>query len=195
MKTLLLLAALLAPSTGTPPPAKPVALAETPSPPTRPPSAKATALVTLLKGEQLVDRMYTRMAPLAALQVAAMLEAGPATRPYSERLANRLPGGRERLVAVLGEEFLSEMRKTIPEVMLAAAVAYDRRFTPAEMDDMIRFFSSGTGAKYLSLQPDMQRELEPIGGALGEKAGEAAAPKALRRAEQEAGIKDPDRGI
>jgi hypothetical protein len=195
VKTLLLLAALIAPPAGAAPPATPVAPAEKPSLPAQPPSAQAIALVAVLKGDVIVDRMYAQMAPLAAVQVAAMMDAGPATRPYAERLANRLPGGRERLVALLSEEFLREMRKTTPELMRAAAAYYDRRFSPDEMDEMIRFFSSGTGAKYISVQPDMQRELEPIGQALGEKAGKIAAPRALRRAEQEAGGKAPDPGV
>ena len=61
------------------------------------------------------------------------------------------------------------------------------------MDELIRFFGSGVGAKYMASTDRMQQETEAVSRKLGERAGFAAAPVALRRAEREAGMKTNDK--
>lgn len=174
-----------------PPPPNVAVVAPAPVASAAKPSAKAVELVKLMKADRVLERLFTTLAPVTAEAAIGAMRQDPQTAAYLDDLMRRLPGGHDRLVALLSEEFLGEMRKGYPTVQGAAAALYDRHFTPAELDDMIRFFGSGTGAKFATLQPQLQAEMEPIGQALGLEAGMKAGPAALRRAEQEADAKRP----
>lgn len=156
-------------------------------------SAKALKLVELLHVEQTLDRMFDQLAPLAGTTVTTMLEANPDTRAYASTLFTKLPGGRARLAQIMSEEMMREMRKDYPAIKAHLAAGYDTTFSPAELDELILFYSSGVGAKILAVQPQLQAQMEKVGQTLGEEAGRAAAPVAIRRAEKEAGMEETDR--
>ena len=177
-----------------PPPAviTPVAPPAPPAPP-RPPSARAVAYLKAIRFEQTLDRVYAQLTPMFGLQAVTSLEADPKTRAFASELFQKLPGGRNRFAQLAGEEFQRELRKTYPAIDAAYGAAVDSHFTPAEIDELTRFFSGGAGAKYLDLQAPMQAEMETFLRGLGMQAGIAAGIGAVRRAAREAGMKPVER--
>lgn len=158
------------------------------------PSTTAKRLVEVLRAERSLDMLFSDLMPLAGGQAVSALEHNAQTREFVGDLIQRLPGGRDRLVQIFAEDFLGEMRARYPEVKSELAALYESRFTEEELNDMIRFFSSGTGAKYMEAQPQLQAHMRSVGEKIGARAGEAAAPKAIRRAQTEAGnVEEPDR--
>ena len=188
MKYLILLAAAIAgaPAIAAPPVAVPAQRAET--------SATAMRLVEVLRAERTLDALFADLMPLAGNQAVSSLETNAVTRDHVVDLIDRLPGGRDRLVQIFAEDLLAEMRARYPEVKSELAALYQSRFTETELNDMIRFFSSGTGAKYMEAQPELQAHMRSVGEKIGGRAGEAAAPKAMQRAQSEAGeVEEADR--
>ena len=152
------------------------------------PSAKAVALVNLMHLDEQLDRTYAQIAPLVGAQMAAGLEKNPLTSAYAATLFAKLPGGQTRLAKIAAEEFQQEVRKIYPDLKAAMAAAFDADFTPSEIDDLMRFFSTGTGAKYLGSQTVMQMQLQKAAQNVGERVAGLAQTSALHRAESEAGI-------
>lgn len=174
MKTLLLAAAAL------------LAASSALSQPAPTPSANAQAFVELLGTEQILDTMFRDLSPLVGGHIVSELENTPATRLYVGDLVARLPGGRQRLIDIFAEEFLAEIRLAYPEVKAEAARVYQRHFTDAELDELHHFYSTGAGAKFLRLQPELQAEMRVFGQSKGRMAGEKVGPRGLQRAEAEA---------
>ncbi|HEY0313483.1 MAG TPA: DUF2059 domain-containing protein [Allosphingosinicella sp.] len=189
-----LLLAAAAPAASAPPPAAIITTAPQAAPaPGKPPSAAALKLVEAVQLEARMDAAFRKLVPLMGIQVTTTLEANPATRAYASQLFAKVPGGRARVADLMSEEFQKELRKQYPELKRAIAQAYDAMFTPQEMDELIRFFGSGVGAKYMASTERLQQETEAVSTKLGERAGIAAAPVALQRAEREAGLKPSGR--
>jgi hypothetical protein len=167
------------------PPAQPA-----PSPPaaaaTSAPSARAVALVNLMHLDPELDRTYAGIAPLVGNQMVAGLEASPLTSSYVAGVIAKLPGGKARLAQISGEEFRREVRTVYPDLKAAMAAGFDANFTPAEIDELIRFFSTGTGAKYLASQGAIQLELQKAAQNVGQRVAGLAQTAALHRAESEA---------
>jgi hypothetical protein len=166
-------------------PARAVATAPEPS---RAPSAKAVALVNLMHFDEQLDHTYAQVAPLVGAQMVAGLEKSPLTSGYLATLLAKLPGGQARLAKIGAEEFQQEVRKIYPDLKAAMAGAFDADFTASEIDDLTRFFSTGTGAKYLASQTIMQTQLQKAAQSVGERVAGLAQTAALHRAESEAGI-------
>lgn len=175
-------AAILAASSAQAAPAAPTATAATSAP-----SAKAVALVNLMHLDQQLDTTYAQIAPLVGSQMVTGLESSPVTNSYVAGVIAKLPGGRARLAQIAGEEFRREARTVYPDLKAAMAAGFDANFTPAEIDDLTRFFSSGTGAKYLASQGAIQLELQKAAQNVSQRVAGLAQTAALHRAESEAG--------
>jgi hypothetical protein len=68
-----------------------------------------------------------------------------------------------------------------PELNKMAAPLYDKYYTHNEIKQLIKFFSSPIGRKYLTVAGPMMQDMIPIAQAWGEKIG----PIVAKRAEQE----------
>jgi Uncharacterized protein conserved in bacteria (DUF2059) len=150
-------------------------------------TAKAKQLVDSLDYDRKLESGFALLSPLFGAQMVTQLEANPASGAYVRDLADRLPGGRERLSQLLSEEYLAEMRKAFPAIKAELASFYASRFSEGEMDELIHFFTTGTGAKWTALEAAVQSHMKAVGERYGTQAGMAAGAQAAQRAEAEAG--------
>ncbi|GAO40690.1 hypothetical protein SCH01S_51_00210 [Sphingomonas changbaiensis NBRC 104936] len=147
--------------------------------------AAARQLIGLLKLEDTYDRMFAQLTPIFGQAVIGILQADPATKAGYDLLINQGEGGQARLVAIIADEFMKSIRARYPQLKDRAAVEYAQAFTLAELRDMIAFYSSGTGAKALTIMPELQNRLTAAGREIGRAAGEEAGRRAFERAEKE----------
>jgi hypothetical protein len=162
--------------------AAPQAAAETASPARL---AAARQLVGLLNLEQTLDQMFVPLMPVFAQAVIGALQGDPDTRDAMRVLLEKGEGGQDRFVTILSQEFFSSLRARYPDLKESAATEYAKTFSESELRDLIAFYTSGTGAKMLSLAPHLQKRLAAAGQEIGRKAGEEAGRRAFERAEQE----------
>ena len=146
---------------------------------------KGDQLMTALKIDDALETTFTALAPLFGAQVIAELERQPATKSLVDQFATRGPGGRERMQAILAEEFLTELRKSFPQIKARMAQTYQAKLSDAEMDTLLQFFASSAGAKFMAIQKDLVSTLQAESGKIGAKAGMAAMPHAFERIEVE----------
>jgi hypothetical protein len=170
------------------PPPAPAPLLSAPTAPRKPvdPAALASAkkLLAMMHMDQLIDRLMTQMVSLMAPAVIGTLEHDETTRAAMEKLESQ-PNGRARLVAIFSEEFLKSMRARYQEVIDGAAQEYATLFTAQELDQTTAFYSSGAGAKFLALSPQLQQAVGVRAGEIGREAGIEAGQRAMKRAMQE----------
>ena len=163
---------------------------------TKPPAAATTATVDaarLAAARQLIDasgidatldRMYIQLAPVFAHGVIGALSAETETRDALSAIQQQ-EDGQQRLVAILSQEFLTAMKAQYPALKDIAAREYAEAFTTAELEELLRFYSSGTGAKALQLLPVLQQKMAQSGQELGRAAGVEAGQRAFERAARE----------
>jgi len=145
----------------------------------------AEALVDLMGIEAKLDKTFAALGSAFGGLVIAQAQTEPQGAAWVNGLIAKLPGGRDRLVQILGEEYLKEIRKTYPALKAKVAEAYRGHFTDAELQEMIRYYSSGVGAKQLAFEAELQDIMAESGREAGREAGSAAAVAAMRRAERE----------
>lgn len=145
---------------------------------------EAKELIELMKVESTIDMMFEKLGPLFGENVASSLERNQAQAMHMSEIKGK-PGGRERFVAILGEEFLQAMRARYPDMKATAAKEYAGQFTPQELSSLTAFFRSGAGAKWLEKSPAMQASLSKWGEQAGQQAGSVAVVAALARADKE----------
>jgi uncharacterized protein len=119
----------------------------------------ARELMTLSRTDKFLDQSISTMLP----QVAQLLEK-----------ANPEKGA---VVRSMMEEFvLPEMRRSIPEAVEDIAAIYARNFTRDELNEVIAFYKTPVGQKFLDRMPSIMTDLTAIGQAWGQR----TAIKALR---------------
>ncbi|WP_162917089.1 DUF2059 domain-containing protein [Dongia deserti] len=115
--------------------------------------AASRELMALTKSDQALDQVFTMMTP----QVGQMLEQiNPDKGPLIRKM--------------LEELLLPEMRKSVPEAIDDIAAIYARNFTAAELADVIAFYKTPTGQKFIDRQPALLTELNQAGQAFGQRA-------------------------
>lgn len=142
-------------------------------------------LVEAMGTDQTLANMIAVMQPTVGKQVLYELENNPETKAMMGNVIGTKVS-RDRAEAIISDEFTTEFRKSFPEIKAKLAQYLDSKFTDAEIDELIRFYSSGVGAKYIALQPEMQKTMQQVGMSVGMKAGMAAIPRAMERIEAEA---------
>ncbi|MEG3181201.1 DUF2059 domain-containing protein [Sphingomonas sp. LT1P40] len=147
--------------------------------------AAAERLVEAMGVGQQFDQMFAMMAPMMAKNAMAQLEAGQASRPFFEELVKGDYARKQRMEAILAEEYLSAMRAQTPRMKREYAREYAGVFTAAELDQLAAFFSQGTGAKFIAETAGLQTKLGQVGQRIGLEVGMVATPKALERAKSE----------
>jgi hypothetical protein len=121
--------------------------------------ASARELMTLSRSDKFLDQAITTMMP----QIAQLLEK-----------ANPEKGAVIR--SILEEYVLPEMRSSIPDAVDDIAEVYARNFTQDELNEVIAFYKTPVGQKFLDRMPGIMNELNAIGQAWGQR----IAIKALR---------------
>ena len=146
--------------------------------------ASARKLLVLMHVDQTIDRMMGSLVPVITSAVVGSLENNDATRTAIQQMESQ-PNGRERLMVIFSDEMLKAFRSRYPSIMDVAAHEYASKFSARELDEIIAFYSSGTGAKVLELMPELQRSIGTAAQKLGRDAGQDAGLKAMKRALQE----------
>jgi hypothetical protein len=134
--------------------------------------------------DQTIDRMMAPLVSVIAPAVLGALEHDQATQGTMQAMESQ-PNGRARLTAIFSEEFLKAFRARYPAILDGAAQEYAAVFTAKELDQAIAFYSTGTGAKFLALSPQLQQTVGARAGQIGREAGMEAGQRAMLRAAQE----------
>jgi hypothetical protein len=181
-----LLLAAQAPSPPEPAP-PPVTIQTTPAAAQPDPAriAAAERLIALMKVEATLDAMFVQLSPGFAQAVLGSLLGDPKTRPVIDSLVARAPDNRDRMIAILSQEFMAAIKRQYPAYLKRVAVAYATAFTAEELDAINAFYSSGPGAKALAVLPQLQIRLSQDGRELGRIAGQEAGGRAFQRIEAE----------
>ncbi|HET9509695.1 MAG TPA: DUF2059 domain-containing protein [Sphingomonas sp.] len=170
-----------------PPPAPPAVTAIEPA---RLEAAKR--LVGAFNLEKTFDLMFVQLTPAFAQAVIGQMAMNPDTKDVIDTLITRDPGNRDRMVAVLSQEFLRSIQSRYPALLEKAAQEYAAAFTADEMTAIANFYASGPGAKALALVPQMQAKMSAHGEALGRQAGEEAGRRAFEKIARD--ILPPEKG-
>jgi hypothetical protein len=147
--------------------------------------ASAERLMEAMDVKGQFELMFQVSAPMMAKSAVAQLEVSPTTRPMMEALSGGDYARKQRMEAILAEEYLAAFRVQMPRLIREMAREYAAAMTGAELDALTAFFRSGAGAKYVKLQPDLQRKLTQVNQQIGMEVGMVATPKALERAKTE----------
>lgn len=142
--------------------------------------ASAARLVTLVKMEGVLDRMFQQLVPLIVGNVVAGIERAP-DAPAALKLRFADTTTRAQATAILGEEVIKSFRKRYPEIRADAAKAYAATFSEAELQAVIAFYSTPTGQRFVDAQPRLQQVLSEAGQKIGMAAGTEAVPAAFTR--------------
>lgn len=158
--------------------------------PPAPPAATASAsgsvatarkLLGMMGVERTLDFVFIGLGPTFATATLGGLHDEPAVR----ELIEKGQGGQPALERIFSEEFLKSIRKQYPALLEKAAQQYAAAFTEAELNDLIAFYSSGTGKKALTILPKLQVDMSKEGEKLGQIAGMEAGANAFERARRE----------
>ena len=151
--------------------------------------AAATRLLDMLNLERRYDTIFKQMIPVMTLQVFGSLKDNvkvPAilradlAKPEREAEAERL----------FATETLNGFKAEYPSMKAATAREYAIVFTTDEMNELTAFYASPIGRKTLSVMPQLQAKMIPIGMQMGRKVGEAAFLKTIERMKIDTGKPD-----
>ena len=143
--------------------------------------AAAKRLLGMMKLEQTFDRMFVQLAPGFAQGVIGVMATEPDTKDAISALIARDPGNRDRMIAILSQEFLGSIQQRYPRLLARAAEEYAAAFTTEELTAIADFYATGAGAKALALMPQLQTSIGTAGQALGREAGEEAGRRAFAK--------------
>jgi len=144
----------------------------------------ADKLVASLGMNQTIDRMLNKLVPLMAAAVMGQLDNNPATQPMMQQIESQ-PNGRDKLMQIFDEEMLKSMRARYPEMMDGVARQYAMAFSAQQLNELITFFGTGVGAKWVALSPQLQEQVGKAAGEIGKQAGVEAGRRMMERAASE----------
>lgn len=146
--------------------------------------ATATKLLVLTRVEQTLELSFRSILPAFAQAVIGSAGASEEGKALIARITAQ-PNGRARLEQLLRDEFQASLRRRYPVLMRKMAERYAEAFNEAELQQLIAFYSSGVGAKWLILLPQLQQSLSKDSEAVGREAGAEAGARAFDQAEDE----------
>ena len=141
----------------------------------------ASALVEKLQLERVLDNMFVNLKGMFAENVIATMMRDD-RNGNGKQFFDSIPGGRDRFADILGEEFLTALRRQYPDFKSTAANEYAEAFTLKELDSLNMFFSSGVGEKWLAVSPQVEKSMGEWGQKAGMTAGAEAVSAAIARA-------------
>lgn len=145
----------------------------------------AERLMMVMGVEAQFEQIFVISAPAMAQNAVAQLEASQTTREMMDALTKGDYARKERVKAILAEEYLAAFRVQKARMLRDMAREYSTAFTTAELEELARFFSDGAGAKYVAQQPMLQEKLTRANQRIGIEVGMVATPKAITRAQDE----------
>ncbi|MGE7205970.1 DUF2059 domain-containing protein [Sphingomonas sp. NPDC019816] len=135
--------------------------------------AAADALMGKMGLERQYDLILAQMVSLATNQLFDGLEHNNQI-PAKLREALSDPTQMAAFKRDFAERFRKAFRARYPEMRAMTDREYARAFTTAELRDLAAFYATPLGQKTLSVMPDLQRRLFPMGVKVGRETGEAA---------------------
>jgi hypothetical protein len=157
------------------------------APVTADPAALASAhrLMEVMHTDRTMALMFQNLTPLLINSTVTALEANQETAEIMKRMEASRPSGRERVMVIFREEFDVAVKMMSAQTIDQSAQEYAAAFSKAELDEIIAFYSSGTGKKVVELMPGLQQKMSQFGRQAGVTVGKVAGEKAIRRAMQE----------
>lgn len=92
------------------------------------------------------------------------------------------PGHAAEIRSLLHEYFVPEVKAALPELIQGLAGIYATQFTMAELDAIIRFYKTPTGAKLVQSLPMITQHSMAVGQVWGQGVGERATGKFIEAA-------------
>lgn len=145
--------------------------------------AAASALVEKIQLERALDDMFVNLKGMFAENVVATMQRDDGNSA-GKRFLDGVPGGRDRFVRILGDEFLTALRRHYPDFKKTTANEYAKAFTLDELNSLNAFFSSGAGEKWLTVSPQVEKAMGEWGEKIGMQAGAEAVTAAIARAQK-----------
>lgn len=153
--------------------------------------AEAHKLVSAIRVEDTINRMFVALAPTFAQSVVGALTGDAAGQALLAAIDAK-PGASDRFKALLASEYLGEIKKRVPHVLDELAVQYATLFTLDELRAINAFYGSGAGKKLVELQARVQQEMSTLGARVGAEAGRIAGEKAFEKLSIEYGLQQAD---
>ena len=100
-------------------------------------------LIHVMKNDSMINKTFDSMIPVMINQMQSEMKDSTAKSRSME-------------VARIAMESVKEM---MPKMMDEMAVSYDKYFTEQEINDFIVFYKSPSGQKYLSVMPEMMKDI------------------------------------
>src|SRR5262245_2833210 len=114
--------------------------------------AASRELMALTNSDEILEQVIAMFVPqITDLVARANPEPGPAVRK------------------IMDEMMMPEMRKAIPEAIDGIAAVYAHNFTADELNELIAFYKTPVGQKFIERQPALMTELSETGQAWGQR--------------------------
>jgi len=115
----------------------------------------------------------------------------PVFEAVGKLLETANPGRGAEIRDLMGEYFIPDVRKRLPEFGDLIAAEWARYFTIDDMDKLIAFYGTDIGQKLITLQPKISQEMFKLGQAWGERVAGETFQK-LQPELKKRGLKSPN---
>src|SRR6266478_8756318 len=128
-------------------------------------------LSALVAGQGFAQRPPVRTDSTKTVTVRRLMELTKTGEAIIRGMEAAVPAQRSAYPDVPDEvwdAFLARARQKLPQILDSLVPVYARRFSQAELNELIRFYSSPVGHHLSDAQPEILRESLEIGGRWGE---------------------------
>lgn len=146
----------------------------------------ARKLIEAMHLDQTYDRMFKPLTGLMAASLLPAMEKDPSV-PADVRAELGTNQGQTRIGKIIRDELYASFHARYGKMKEATAKEYAAAFTEEELQTIIAFYSSGVGAKVLSLAPEISAKMAVYGQTVGREAGEEAYRHVLDRLDTKRG--------
>ena len=161
-------------------------------------SARGLRAVILLAGLAAAMPVLAQKAPAADPARVASAKAMMAAAGVSKQFDTIMPlifrqmqglflqqhPTQQKALTEIFDAVLARMTARKQELIDEIAVLYAQRLTAAELDEITRFYSTGVGAKFIQLQPELAGQSAIIGQKWGQKLGAEVEQEVRREAKK-----------
>ena len=131
-------------------------------------------LATLIVVRGAAQQSATRADSLKAATIRRLLELTDAAGTITSAVQTMVPTQRSahpEIPSVYWDVFLDHVKRGLPQLIDSLIPVYATRFTQAELDQMVQFYSSPAGRHLAQAQPDMLQQDYEIGRHWGARIG------------------------
>jgi hypothetical protein len=140
----------------------------------------AEQLLNAMKIEQSYDSMFMQIIPLMTVQIFSGLKDNIKV-PVTLRNELAKPEREAAAERIFAAEVLKGLKAEYPSMKAKTAREYASVFTVDELKQLSAFYASPVGQKTLTVMPQLQAKIMPIGMQAGRKVGEAAFTTTMKR--------------